>query len=339
MAQLDTFGLPDFSMANMTAAINALPHKPKLLGQLNLFTPVPVNTGVVKVEKKEGKLALLVTAARGTIGNVRVQPQRIVRTFNLPHVPQYQTIMADDIHGIRAFGSETELQAVQNVVNDNLQGCRDNHEATHEYHRIGAIKGTILDGDMSTTIYNLYTEFGESQTTVTFTDATTEPKAFADTIVRNTANALGNDGFTEIVALCSDDFFSNFTSDTGIRDTYLNSLSNMVLRQSQLGPEYGPYANGFEWGGILWLNYRGTIGGTPYIASNEAYTFPRGVPGMFQEICGPGDSMQAVGTRGQLMYASQHILPHDAGVELKTTSDCLMLNNRPLACQKLVWTT
>ena len=335
MAMIDVFNLPEFGMANLTAAINCLPYKPKLLGSMGVFQRTPINTTTAKVEKREGKLSLLTQAGRGTVANARSQPDRVVRTFGLPHVPQYQTIMADDIQNIRAFGSETELEAVSQVVNDQLQGMRDNHEATHEYHRIGAIKGTILDGDGTTVIYNLFTEFGETQNEITFTYASTDPKSFADEIIRDTANALGNDMFDGIVALCGDNFFSQFTTNAKVRDTYLNWSSNLWARSAQLGPEYGPYANGFEWGGILWMNYRGQVGDEVFVPTDEAYTFPTGVNGMFQEICGPGDSLGAVNTRGQLIYANRHILPFDAGVELKTTSDCLMLNTRPLACNKL----
>jgi hypothetical protein len=335
MAAIDVFGLPEFSMANLTAAINALPYKPKLLGSMGVFQSTPINTTVAKVEKREGKLSLLMTSARGTVGNVRSQPDRVMRTFGLPHVPQYQTIMADDIQNIRAFDSETELEAVQQVVNDNLQGCRDNHETTHEYHRIGAIKGTILDGDGATTLYNLFTEFDESQVVLPYVKGTNSPKSLADAIIRDTADALGNDMFSGIVALCGDTFFTEFTTESAVKDTYLNWSSNLWSRQAQLGPEYGPYANGFEWGGVLWMNYRGTIGDVAFVPTAEAYTFPLGVNRMFQEICGPGDSMGAANTRGQLIYASQHVLPHDVGVELKTTSDCLMLNTRPAACLKI----
>jgi len=335
LAAIDVFGQPDFSMANLTAAINALPYKPKLLGSMGVFQVTPINTTVAKVEKREGRLSLLMTSGRGTVGNVRLQPERVVRTFGLPHVPQYQTIMADDIQNIRAFGSESELEAASAVMNDNLQGCRDNHEATHEYHRIGAIKGTILDGDGVTVLYNLYTEFDVAQTQLTFTYASTDPKSLADDIVRSTADGLGNDMFTGIVALCGDNFFSQFTANSKVKETYLNWSSNLWSRQAQLGPEYGPYANGFEWCGVLWLNYRGKIGDVSFVPDEEAYTFPMGVNQMFQSVCGPGDAIGAVNTRGQLLYASQYVLPHEVGVEIKTTSDTLMLNSRPAACIKL----
>ena len=97
MPMIDVFGTPEFSMANLTTAINALPYKPKLLGSMGVFQETPINTTVAKVEKREGKLSLLNTAGRGTVKDVRSQPDRVVRTFGLPHVPQFQTIMADDI--------------------------------------------------------------------------------------------------------------------------------------------------------------------------------------------------------------------------------------------------
>lgn len=338
MAQLDVFGRPEFDMANLTTAINALPYKPGLIGSMGVFQNTPINTTTAKVEKREGKLSLLGTAARSTVANARSQPDRVVRTFELPHMPQFQTVMADDIQNIRAFGSETELEMVSAVVNDQLQGMRANHETTHEYHRVGAINGLILNADGSSTIYDLYADFDVTEITHDITVASDDPAAYCNKIVRDTANELGADRFDGIVALCSDGFFDAFTSMALVKDAYRNSQANSWMRQSQLGPEYGPYANGFEFGGILWLNYRGQIGDVPFITADEAKTFPTGVSQMFQEICGPAPSMGVANTRGQLIYASQYLLPHDIGIELKTSSDCLMLNSRPAACITLTFT-
>jgi len=109
MPSLDVFKADAFSMASMTAAINALPYQPKMIGNAGLFSPKPISTTVALVEKREGKLSVLPTEGRGTMPTVESQSRKAVRTFQVPHIPQNQTIRADDVQNIRAFGSETEI--------------------------------------------------------------------------------------------------------------------------------------------------------------------------------------------------------------------------------------
>ena len=65
------------------------------------------------------------------------------------------------------IGSETETDALANLLALKLQNMRNKHAITLEYLRMGALKGVILDADGST-LYNLYTEFGIAAKTVGF---------------------------------------------------------------------------------------------------------------------------------------------------------------------------
>ena len=118
MPAIDVFKADAFSMASLTAAINTLPYQPKKLGDAGLFTPKPMRTTVAYIEKREGKLSVLPFAARGSMPTVDSQRKRVVRALTVPHVPSNSTVRADDVLNIRAFGSETELEAVSGLVND-----------------------------------------------------------------------------------------------------------------------------------------------------------------------------------------------------------------------------
>lgn len=67
--------------------------------------------------------------------------------FNTIHLPARSTIRADEVRGLRQFGSESELESVQTMVQKRQIKHRRQLDATIEYHRIGAIKGQILDAD------------------------------------------------------------------------------------------------------------------------------------------------------------------------------------------------
>jgi hypothetical protein len=342
MPALDVFKADGFSMESLTEAINLAPFKPRLLGALNVFSTVPVRTTSVDVEERDGTLSLIQTAARGSIADVRVAPQRNIRSFKIPHVPYFQTIRADDVQNIRAFGSETELMSLSAHVNDQLIGMRDDHEVTHEWHRLGALKGQILDADASTTIYDLYTEFGMTdrstdQTVITYDISSDTIDANCAACIRATADALGNSMFGQIVVLCGNTVFDSLRGSAKVIAGYDRWKEGLLLRTSQLGPDYYALAaNGFEYANIWFVNYRGNIGGTAFIAANEGYSFPMGVDGMFQAITGPADFAETVNTRGQTLYARQELMPFNKGIELHTQSNVLMMNTRPKAVCKWV---
>ena len=77
----------------------------------------------------------------------------------MPHVALEDTILADEVQNVRAFGSESMLEGVQAVVNQRMGEMATKMDATLEHLRIGAIKGQILDADGSAVIYDLFTEF------------------------------------------------------------------------------------------------------------------------------------------------------------------------------------
>lgn len=335
---MDVFGSDAFGMASLSSAIMLAPHKPRLLGSLGIFNTRPVRVPVAFVEKKKGKLSLLQTANRGTVANVRSKNLRDAIPFNIPHVPQYQTVEADDIYGVRAFGSETELQAMSSHIADQLEGMRDNHEVTWEYHRVGALKGEILDADGTTVIYNLFTEFGLTQTTITWASDDSDFAPTCTNIIRTMAGILGIDNPSLIVGLCGNDYFDAVVSHSSMKTAYDRWRDGEFLRMSHLGPEwYMPATNGFSFQNILFINYRGQIDDITFVADNEAYFYPMGIKDLFLQIPAPANFLETVNTKGQMLYAKKKILDYDMGVELHSQSNCLMMCTRPDAIIKSTW--
>lgn len=291
MPSLDVFKADAFNMASLTASINALPYQPKMLGSMGLFTPKPISTTVAFIEKKEGKLAVLPTAPRGDQGTVGSRAKRKVRTLTVPHIPENRTILADDVQNVRAFGSETEVQTVSALVNDELAAARANHETTFEWHRLGALTGAVLDSDGST-IYNLFTEFGETEVTVDFAlgTATTDVKAKCTAVLRAVESALGADFYSGITAFVGDNWWDAFITHPNVVSAYQGwSAASMMSEQQR---------SGFSFGGITFKNYRGNIGGTNWLANNLGRAFPIGVTDLFQHVMAPGDMIDTVNTRG-----------------------------------------
>lgn len=161
---LDIFRKDAFGVVSLTASINKLPYLPTRVGDMGLYTEKGINTTFAFIEERDGKLYLLRQKARGTMEQTTTVGLRKGRGFTVPHIPDNQAVLADEVQNLRQFGSTDQLESIANHVNDRLQAAKFSMDATMEFMRVQSLQGVLLDGDASTTIFNWFTEFGLSQT-------------------------------------------------------------------------------------------------------------------------------------------------------------------------------
>ena len=77
---------------------------------LGLFPSKSVHFRHIAIEERNGVLSLLPTASPGAPGTVGKRDKRKVRTFTIPHIPHDDVVLPEEVQGIRAFGTENELQ-------------------------------------------------------------------------------------------------------------------------------------------------------------------------------------------------------------------------------------
>ncbi len=293
MATLDIFNDDAFSLVSLTKAINEQPYVPGRIGAIGLFSEEGINTTSVSVEYDGATLSLVPAGQRGAPApNVKSDKRKLIN-FNTIHLPQRARILADQIVGVRAFGSDSELQTVQTVVNKRLAKMRYALDATIEYQRIGALKGQILDANGSTVLEDLFTRFGLTQQTkaMVFATATTNIRGKVMEAKRLMEDALGNAMYTGARALCSASFFDALVNHAKVESAFVNWQSNETLRQDVRA--------GFLFAGVLWEEYRGTVGGVDFIGSGDAYLVPEGVPDLFVTNYSPADYVEAAGSLGR----------------------------------------
>ena len=322
---LDVFKKDAFSTLSLTTAINKLPFKPGRLGEMGLFKKSGKTTTQIGIEEKQGKLSLLPTASRGTMPTVNSSATRKVIAFTVPHIPANDTVLAEEVQNIRAFGEEDVVEVVADVVNEKLATLRSFHEVTHEYHRIGAIQGQVKDADGSTVLLNLFTTFGITETVVDFdfTAGVQDMKKKALEVIRLMETALGAETYDHIHAFCGDGFFDAFISHETVKDAFARYQDNVFAR------EVAPQRRGFTFADIVWENYRGKIGTVDFIPTNECRFVPVGTQNIFQEYYAPANFMETVNTVGKPIYAKQELMKFDIGVELHTQSNPLIICTRP----------
>jgi hypothetical protein len=307
MSVFDVFNSDPFSLISLTDSINKVPFIPGLLGSLGLFAEQGVATTSVLIEEKDGILYLVENRPRGAAPQQNQTAKRKGRSLVLTHLPVADRINADEIQGVREFGSNDQAQAIQSVVNGRLATMSNSLDATLEHLRIGAIKGQILDSDGTSVIYNLFTEFGVSQENeVDFDLDNANPaggilRQKCAAIIRAIAANLGAVPFSGVYALCGDAFFDALIAHIEVRDTYLGQVQASELRGGyiQAGMSFGR----FFYGGITFDNYRGKVGALDYIDTDKAHFFPTGVTGLFKTYFAPANYMETVNTIGLPKYA------------------------------------
>lgn len=331
---LDIFKGDAFSLIKQTEAINKRPFVPGRLGQLGIFREMGVDTTSIEIEEKEGKLYLVPAKPRGAPATTNVKEGRKVRILKALHLPITDTISADEVQNVRAFGSGNMLETIQGKINERYTTMAQSIEATLEHLRVGAIKGIVYDADGTTPLYNLFTEFGISQeTTVDFDldnpDADGSLRAVCAGIVRTMADNLGATPMMGVMAMCGNDFFDNLIKNAEVRDSYRATPMAQVLREGYIMPNGQKIYGAFEFGGIVFENYRGSIGGTPFIGAHECRLFPIGVPDLFTLAYAPAPYIETVNTTGLPMYAK--VTPHPKGthVDVDVQSNPLPYCTRP----------
>jgi hypothetical protein len=156
-----------FNMMALTDAINILPNNYGRAESLGIFRTKAVRFRHIAVEERNGVLNLLPTQLPGSPATVGIRGKRAVRSFTIPHIPHEDVVLPEEIQGIRAFGAETELMSISDVLTDHLQNMRNKHAITLEHLRMGALKGKILDADGSV-LLDLFSEFGIAEKTINF---------------------------------------------------------------------------------------------------------------------------------------------------------------------------
>jgi hypothetical protein len=332
---LDIFNNNAFGVVALTDAINKPIFAPGRLGSMGLFSERGVSTTTIVLEQKAGQLVLISPTPRGGPGQTLDKTKADSRAVVIPHFEINDAIYADEVQGVRQWGTENQLMTVMGLISDRIAIHNPSHEVTLEYQRIGAVKGVITYADGST--LDLFNLFGISQDTELAFDLATKAngqlRQFVQKMIRQMAVNLGGLPFTGIRALCGDQFFDDLLANAEVRASFLNQPGADKLRDPYVnfgGQTYGQ----FEFGGVVWENYRGYVGNTSFIDTDHCHLYPVGVPNLFRTYFAPADYIETVNTIGQRRYMKQYRMDNDKGVNLDSQMNALSLCTRPKALLK-----
>jgi len=326
----DVFNQDAFGVVSLTDAINQVPFTPSRASDVIVWDEERVATTTVMFEKVANTLQLVNPTPRGAPGETRSKLKRATDSIVIPHYEINDGINADEVQGVRAFGFESDVQTVVGMVAQRqAQHTQLKLDPTLEYQRIGAIKGTILNGDGST-LYNLFTEFNvtqEAEVNFDLANASAADGALrkkCTSVVRAIATNLGGTPFAGVYGWCGDAFWDDLTANKEVRATYLNQAEAAQLR-GNVAYEM------LDFGGIRFENYRGAVGGSAFINTDKCHFTPVGVPGLFRTVYAPADYSETVNTIGLPRYSRQYPMENGKGVYLELQMNALSYCTRPKA--------
>lgn len=326
---LDIFNNDAFSVTNLSLAIQDLPYVPGQISSAGIFSEEGIYSTTFSLESRGTTVGLVSNQPRGSAsGKIQVNDKAKLIPFMTTHLPQRWEILADEVLGKRAFGSESELEMAQTLVNRKIEKCLRDHALTIEFQRLGALRGQVLDADGTTVLLDLFTTFGITQSTLSFALGTagTDVNNKCVQAARLLESKLGGIGYRGLRAYVNSSFYDKFTTHASVKEAFSlwNTNTNFLQTDNR---------RGFVFGGIEWIEYRGLD--PVSIATDEAYLVPLGVPDLAKTFYAPANYMETVGTTGLPYYAKMEPMDFNKGMEGEFQSNPLSIVTRPQAIIKL----
>lgn len=328
MATIRSFDKP-FELVDYTEELLIIPNTWGLVNQMGIFEGEGVAQHTITVEKINQSLNLITDRVRGERNNMNKDDLRELHSFAIPHFPLDDYIKPDDIQGQRAYGQPNAEEQIAMVRGRKLERIRRNHSVTLEAARCQALTAGTVYAPNGTVVNDWYSSFGITRKEVDFVLGTAGTDVIAkgeEVIAHIQDNILSGDLVTEIVALCSPEFFSKLIAQAGVKEAYKYYTSTQEPNRNRLGS--GLYRE-FVHGGIRYIEYRGKYNGSALIPANDAYFLPMGVTDMFMTYFSPANKFSFVNTTGEEAYVFEYPSQTDEDIVLQSESNFINMLRRP----------
>lgn len=332
---IDGFTNREFSVDELTHVMNIIPNNYGLVTQLGIFPkPLPLSTTYVGLEIQNWTLNLLPATERGSPGTRGSVAKRDRKLFEVPQITHIDAVTVADVQNLRAFGSFAP-QMLEDLIRQKLVTMVNKHALTHEWYRINALQGKLLDSDGST-MYDYFTEFGITRPVAAFSGVPSIPAKLRN-IKRHIEDNLKGETMSRVICLASKQFMEMLFADTEIKTAY-NAAMAAFQAMVAANPTLSDRRFSFVVQEIEFIEYTGSASspnpdGTfttrKFIPDGDAVFFPLGTMESARQWAAPGDFEEAVNMPGQLFYAKEAREKWGRSRELLTQSNLLVMWQRP----------
>lgn len=325
----------EFTAVALTASINNMPFVPGQVGATGIFDPEGVATTVIRIEEQDGQLHIIEPSARGGPGQTVGDDDRATIPFDIDHFEINDAVKVDEVQGVRQFGSDDDLETIQNRIDTKLARHARSLDATLEHQRIGAIKGVVVSGK-GRVLHNLYNRFEIAVPAPISLGLASDVKGIATNIKSEVVYRVEDEldaPYERIHAMCGRDLHDALWEQKEVRESFLAENAGYQLRDG--APDV------FRVGRVTFERYRtgrkatAANGGSGFIAADEAQVFPVGVPDLFITRFAPADLEGTVNTIGLPRYAHQYPMANGKGRHLDVQMNAISLCTQPKVLRRL----
>lgn len=344
---LDIFDQNAFGAMTLTSDVNnKVGYYPGYLGQLGLYLAEGVYTDVVGFDEENGVLTLIQTSQRGAPAQQLNNSKGKTRYAKTARLALEAAITADMVAGVRVLGTANQLQTAERLLMkqvDGPYGLKAHHTATMEHMYLGGIDGVVYDADGATVLWDFFTQYGVARpdaVSLAFGSFTADGGQFAAACMAlNRAVVDELDGLSlgamRIVVLCGDNFYDAAYSNKEVVAARKAGAIGKSNAEDIISANKA-YSS-FTFGGITWVNYRGSKDGKVSVPTNEARLFVHGVPGLFKTFFAPADTWDFVNTEGLPFYLLQRPEKQTSSARVfEIQSNPLPMCMRPLHLRRLL---
>jgi hypothetical protein len=324
-----------FEIQDFTAELLLVPNQWGLINELGIFREESVSQHSITVESRNGTLGLITDQVRGARNLVNKDDTRTLRSFAIPHFPLDDAIKPEDVVGKRAYGSPDAAETEAAVIARKLERIRMNHAVTMEAARAYAITNGAIYAPSGTVVGNYYTDFGVTRKEIDFALGTTTSDVLGKSeegLDHIQTNIQSGEVVSNVVVLCSPTFFAKLISHATIKEAFKYYSSTQEPLRQRLGS--GLYRR-FVYGGVEYIEYKGSYNGQALIPAGDAYMLPQGTSDVFLSYFSPSNKFASIGTLGEQAYVYTYKSPNDSEITIESESNHLHLVRRPQSVVRL----
>lgn len=322
-------------VVDFTPLLQLAPSEPTLLASLGLFEVNHERTTLVSVGRDVDSAGLIPARNRGGERNWDTRTDVSRKVFEIPFFPLDHNITAQDIQSLRSYGAvgfTDELRSQEEVVDRYMASIARKQAFTKEMIYSAAVQGYAYNGTGGSlnANYNWYDQWGQTQKTIEidFTSTTVDPSEVIEAEGRAYIEDTKQDGttMTRVFCLCGRNFFAAMIHNPFLRSAYQFYQGTPNPLRDRIGGDMDVRI--FEFEGVTYMT-------DPYgyVATDEAFLFPEGIPGMFQSFYAPADDLQYANSVAQEGYV--WMINQGRTLSLQTEFSLLAVNSRPELVVKL----
>jgi Phage major capsid protein E len=329
---------------DFSEAINLIPNSWGLFGSLGVFSPKRLSQRTAMIAKKELVDGVLVDRNYNERANVQSDVGASGILYRVPHFPVDDAIYPSDLSGqvdwttIQA-GTE-KLVELSTLRTEKIESMRRKHALIWEHTIARAMMtGEIYapGGTLKTTYgntINMYNEWGLTRKSFAIkTGVGYDPRDSMEAIIADLQDSVKTgETVDQFVIVCSPGLFSAVTANAYVKEQFkyqplaqaAEVLVGRLVNKIGLDARY----RSFAYGGMVFVEYRGTFNGSAAMTANQGVAFPV-MQGLGQLAFAPAETFSAVNKPAQDSYLWERMSQRDDKLELESETNVAGILLRP----------